>query len=62
MTIKELAQNWMENDRTGDYAGRKITLQEAADFVGYMDQDVLENIDEPVTPEAFMEAWNEIAG
>ena len=58
MTIKELAINWLENDRTGDYE-RKITLEEAKTFVGYMDNDVLDSLDEQITPEKFMEAWNE---
>lgn len=57
MTISELAQNWMENDRTGDY-GRKITLAEAETLVGYMDQDTLAELDEEITPEKFMAAWN----
>lgn len=60
MTIMELAAAWTENDRTGDYAGRKISLEEAETLVGYMDPDVLEALSEPITPEAFMEAWNEI--
>lgn len=59
MTIKELAQNWMENDRTGDYE-RKITLEEAETFVGYMDQDTIDALDEPITAEKFMNAWNEL--
>lgn len=59
MTIKELAQNWMENDRTGDYE-RKITLEEAETFVGYMDQDTVDALDEQITAEKFMNAWNEL--
>lgn len=59
MTIRELAQNWLENDRTGDYS-RKITLEEAANFVDSMDQDTLDELDEGITPELFMEAWNEL--
>ena len=59
MTIKELAQNWMENDRTGDYE-RKITLEEAKTFVGYMDQDTIDALDEQITAEKFMNAWNEL--
>ncbi len=58
MTIKELAINWLENDRTGDYE-RKITLEEAKTFVGYMNDDVLDSLDEQITPEKFMEVWNE---
>ena len=60
MTIKELALNWIENDRTGDYSGREITLEEATNFVGYMDNDTLDELDEEITPEKFRDAWNEI--
>lgn len=60
MSIKELARNWMENDETGDYAGRKITLEDAETLIGYMDDDTLNNLDETITPEKFMEAWNEL--
>ena len=58
MTIKELAQNWIENDRTGDYS-REITEEEARTFIGYMDPDTLEALDEAITPEKLMLAWNE---
>ena len=60
MTIKELAKNWMENDRTGDYYDRKITLEEAKTFVGYMDSDILDELDEQITPEKYMDAWNSL--
>lgn len=59
MTIKELAQNWIENDRTGDYE-REITLDEAAIFVGYMDSDYVSDLDEEITPEKFRDAWNDV--
>ena len=59
MTIRELAQNWLENDSTGDYC-RKITLDEATNFVDSMDQDILDELDDGITPELFMEAWNEL--
>lgn len=58
MTINELAMNWIENDRTGDFQ-RKITVDEASIFVGWMDSDTIEALDEEITPEKFMEAWNE---
>lgn len=58
MTIKELAINWIENDRTGDYC-RPITLDEAERFIGWMDDSTIESLDEDITPEKFMEAWNE---
>lgn len=59
MTLKELALNWIENDRTGEYC-REITIDDAAVLVGYMDLDVLESIEEKPTPHAFMNAWNSI--
>ena len=59
MTIKELANNWIENDHTGDYC-RPITLDEAEQFIGWMDEDTIDSLDEDITPEKFMEAWNEL--
>lgn len=58
MTIRELAENLIENDRTGGYYDRKITLDEAADFIGWMDPD--SDLPEDLTPESFMETWNEL--
>lgn len=60
MTIKELALEWIQNDRTGDYCNRKITAEEATNFVNWMDPDVLETLTEDITPKAFMDAWNSI--
>ena len=60
MTIKELALNWIENDGTGDYCDREITLEEATNFVGCMDSDTLDELDEEITQEKFRDAWNEI--
>jgi len=60
MTVSELAMNWIINDRTGDYCHRKITLDEATWSIEHMDPDTLEDIEEDLTPEAFMEAWNDI--
>lgn len=57
MTLKELALNWIENDRTGEYY-REITIDDAVALIGYMDPDVLESIEEKPTPQAFMDAWN----
>lgn len=57
MNIKELAKNWIENDRTGNYQ-RKITLSEAETFIGYMDPDT--DIPEDLTPDTFINAWNEL--
>ena len=60
MTIKKLALELILNDRTGDYCNRKITAEEATNFISWMDPDVLEDLTEDITPEAFMEAWNDI--
>ena len=59
MTLKELALNWIENDRTGEYC-REITIDDAAALVGHMDPDVLENLDEKPSPQAFMDIWNSV--
>lgn len=59
MTLKELALNWIENDRTGAYC-REITINDAAVLVGHMDPDVLESIEKTPTPQAFMDAWNSV--
>lgn len=56
MTAIELATNLIENDRTGDYCNRKITIEEARQFIEWMECD--EDLD--VSPEELMEAWNEI--
>lgn len=55
-TVYELAQNWLDNDRTGEYSQRKITLEEAAMFVGWMDPE--DDLPEDLTPERFQECWN----
>lgn len=59
MTIRELATNWIENDRTGDYC-REITLEDAMTLISYMDQDTIDSLDEEITPETFMAIWNDI--
>lgn len=58
MTIYELAQGMIENDHTGDYYDRDITLEEASDFISWMDPDT--ELPEDLTPEALMDAWNDI--
>lgn len=60
MTISELAMNWITNDTTGEFYNRQITLDEATAFIESMDPDILEDLTEDITPEAFMEAWNDI--
>lgn len=55
MTIKELAQNWIEN---ADTTPGEITTETAAEYIGWMDKD--SDLPEDLTPEAFADAWNEI--
>jgi hypothetical protein len=52
MTIKEIAQNWIENaDTTPD----EITVETAAQYIDWM-----EDKPEGITPELFADAWNSI--
>lgn len=60
MTVSELALNLITNDRTGNYCHRKITIDEATWIIEHMDPDTIEDIEEDLTPEAFIEAWNDI--
>ena len=54
MTIKEIAMNWIENaDTTPDI----IDIEMAEQYISWMDP---EQIPEDMTPEAFMNAWNDI--
>lgn len=54
MTIKEIAMNWIENaDTTPDI----IDIETAEQYISWMDP---EQIPEDMTPEAFMNAWNDI--
>ena len=55
MTIKELALNLIEH---ADETPTKIDLDRAAEIIGWLDPD--SNLPEDLTPEAFMEAFNEI--
>ena len=57
MTINELAQNWIEN---ADTTPTRISVERAAEYIGWMDQDT--DLPEDLTPEAFAAAWNEIIG
>lgn len=57
MTIRELALNWIENSNEEVTA---ITREQAEEYIGWMDPDTLENLDEEMTADAFMEAWNDI--
>lgn len=58
MTINELAQNLIDNDRSGDYRDRKVTLEEAKNFIDWMDPDA--DRPEDLTPETLADALNEI--
>ena len=58
MTIHELAENWIQNDRTGTPS--RITIEQATQMVGWMDPDTIEQLDDEITPESWMEAWNSI--
>lgn len=55
MTIRELAMNlWLHADETPE----PIDLDRATEIVGWLDPDT--GLPEDLTPEAFMETWNEI--
>jgi len=55
MTIRELAQNWIEN---ADTTPEAITVEQAAQYISWMDPD--DDLPEGLTPEAFAESWNDI--
>lgn len=55
MTTYELALNWIEH---ADETPGIIDLGTAAQYIGWMDPDT--DLPEDLTPESFMEAWNEI--
>lgn len=59
MTVYELANNWIENDLTGDYC-RHITETDAAVMIRWMDPETIDALDEQITPENFAEEWNRI--
>jgi len=54
MTIRELAKNWIDN---ADTTPGMIDLKTAAQYIDWMDKD--EDLPEDLTPESFMEAWND---
>ena len=57
MTIKELAQNWIEH---ADTTPRLISTDTAAEYISWMDPDT--DLPEDLTPESFAAAWNDIIG
>jgi len=56
MTTYELAQNLIDNDRDG--TPTFIDLARATELIGWLDPDT--GLPEDLTPESFMEAWNDI--
>jgi len=57
MTIRELATNLIEHaDDTRDLV--EIDLDRAAQLVGWLDPE--SDLPEDLTPEAFMEVWNDL--
>lgn len=54
--IKNLAQNWIDNADTTPVP--EIDIETAEQYISWMDPDT--NLPEGLTPEAFMEAWNDI--
>lgn len=55
MTIRELALNLIEH---ADETPSVIDLDRSAEIIGWMDPDT--DLPEDLTPEAFMDAWNDI--
>ena len=55
MTIRKLALNWIEH---ADNTPTEIDLDTASAYIGWMDPET--DLPEDLTPEAFMEAWNDI--
>ena len=55
MTIRELALNLIEH---ADDTPATIDLDRAAEIIGWLDPD--SDLPEDLTPEAFMDAWNDI--
>lgn len=53
--IREIAQNWIEN---ADHSPvEPIDIETAKQYISWMDPDT---VPENMTPEAFMEVWNDI--
>lgn len=54
--IREIAKTWIDN---ADTTPEKIDIETAKQYVAWMDP---ETTPAEMTPEAFMEAWNDIIG
>lgn len=52
MTIREIAQNWIEN---ADTTPEEITVETAAQYIEWM-----EDKPDGITPDLFADAWNSI--
>lgn len=55
MTIRELAANWIQH---ADEMPTEIDLDTARTYISWMDPE--SDLPEGLTPEAFMEAWNDL--
>lgn len=56
MTVRELAQNWIENADVSPVP--EIDIETAKQYISWMDHDT--ELPEDLTPENFMNAWNDI--
>lgn len=56
MTIKELAQNWIDNADIAPVP--EIDIEKAHQYLSWMDPDT--DLPDGLTAESFMEAWNDI--
>lgn len=56
MTIKELAQNWIDNADIAPVP--EIDIETAHQYLSWMDPDT--DLPDGLTAESFMEAWNDI--
>lgn len=56
MTIHELALNWIEHSDISPVP--EIDIKTAEEYISWMDPDT--DLPENLTPQTFMEAWNDI--
>lgn len=56
MTVRELAQNWIDNADTTPVP--EIDIETAEQYISWMDPDT--DLPEGLTAESFMKAWNDI--
>ena len=55
MTVRELAENLITH---ADTTPGEIDLETAKTYIGWMDPD--SDLPEDLTPESFLEAWNDL--